>query len=90
MTETQPTDDDTDEDSDGDATESTSMRHPYTNDALAFFLIWSIIGGVGADGLGAVSLSSVPDEVLLSWVMMTGTATVWAFGRDAIAAWRSG
>ena len=92
MTDTQEplTDDDPDEDSDDDSTESVSTRPPYTNDVLAFFLIGSIIGGVGADGLGVVALSSVPDEVLLSWVVMTGTATVWAFGRDAIAAWRTG
>lgn len=78
---------DTPDDNDID-TGTPSRRHWLTNDGLAYFthLVYAT-GFIGA-GMGYLNLQAIPETYLLAYIAFTGTATVWAFGTDAIAAWR--
>jgi hypothetical protein len=80
---------DADDDSDPESTSSISKRWIFTNDLLAFILLGSlpILTAVGATRV--LALSQVPDSWILAYLAITGTAAVWAFGTDALEAWRS-
>ena len=69
-------------------TDSPAKRHRFTNDTLAFVLTLGFSAAVIADGAGFLSLAAVPETALLAWVVMVGTAVVWAFGSAALEAWR--
>lgn len=70
------------------ATHSVSKRHWLTNDGIAWLLTVSSIGLVVGAGIGMLDLGNVPAELLLVFVASFGTAIAWAFGRDALEAWR--
>lgn len=73
--------DDTD-DGDGSTT-STSTRHPYTNDGLAFLLV-----GFAIVATGAYLYRGDPVPLWLATVdaLAVTTAVAWAFGRGAFKA----
>ena len=79
----------TDENRSG-STDTASERHWLTNDGIAWLLTLSMVGVVTAASLGIVDLSTVPQEILVAYVVAFGVAIVWAFGRDALEAWRGG
>lgn len=71
-------------------TTSTSRRHWLTNDGLAVVLVLSLISVVALHGAGRLTLQTVPQSVLLLYVFSVGSAVAWAFGKDAVEAWRGG
>lgn len=87
-TDTPETPDGDDEESPSYSTTSIAKRFKWTNDGLAFLLIGAFTIAVILDALGRLTLSNVPNRVLLGWLLMVGTAAVWAFGTDAIDSWR--
>lgn len=50
----------------------------------------SLILGVILGGLGVLNLQTVPDRIVLIYIVSVGSAVVWAFGADAVEAWRGG
>jgi hypothetical protein len=76
-------------DDDPESTTSISQRWIFTNDLLAFILLSSlpILTAMGATQV--LALGQVPDAWVLAYLAITGTAAVWAFGADALEAWRS-
>ena len=73
-----------------DRVASASERHWLTNDGIAWLLTLSMVGAVALGSIGIVDLTAVPQEILLAHVAAFGVAIVWAFGRDALEAWRGG
>lgn len=71
-------------------TTDESRRHYLTNDVLAGWLILTFPGIVaaGASGIYGFDLGVVPQSIRLAYVGVVGTATVWAFGKEALEAWR--
>lgn len=64
-------------------------RWLFTNDLLAGVLLVSLpvmIMLFGLDGL--ITAGNVPELLLISYIVVTGTAAVWAFGVEAVKAWR--
>lgn len=87
-TPTDGTDSDQDDvDADGSTT-STSKRHWLTNDVLAYLLVGTFPAIVILASVDVVDLGAVPGEVLIAWIAFAGTAVVWAYGPEAIEAWR--
>lgn len=78
-----------DDESDG-VTRGTAKRYWLTNDGIAWVLTLSMITVVAAAGSGHLTLDRVPDPILLSYVAAFGTAIAWAFGKDAVEAWKGG
>lgn len=78
------------EDSATDTTTSDERRLVVTNDAIALWLTGTFPLVVAAAGTALVDLRTVPSDVLLGWVAITGAAVVWAFGKPAVEAWRGG
>jgi len=76
-------------DSESESTTSVSRRWIYTNDILAGLLLASfpILTGLGSTQI--LALSSIPDSWRLAYLLIAGTAAVWAFGSEALEAWRS-
>lgn len=81
-----------DESSDGSAsaTESTQERHWLTNDAMALALVASLIVFMLITAIGFAKLSVIPKDVLYLYVFAVGSSIAWAFGKDAVEAWRGG
>lgn len=71
-------------------TTKTATRHPFTNDLIALGLTLSYPSLIGCAAAGWLDLSVVPQDVRTAWVIIVGTATVWAFGVEALEAWRGG
>jgi hypothetical protein len=82
-------DTDTDDSDDPESTSSISRRWIFTNDLLAFILLSSlpVVTALGATQI--LALGQVPEAVVLAYLGISGTAAVWAFGADALEAWRS-
>lgn len=80
------------EGSDGDSgqTESTASRWWLTNDILAFGLVASLIAVVLAHLGTSLNLQTFPQEVLYLYSFSVASAVAWAFGKDAVEAWRGG
>jgi len=79
------------EGSDGwESATGTAKRHWLTNDALAGALGASLIAAVLLDGIGLLNLQTIPGEILYLYVFVVGSSMAWAFGKDAIEAWRGG
>jgi hypothetical protein len=77
------------EGSDGwESATGTAKRHWLTNDALAGALGASLIAAVLLDGVGWLNLQTIPTEILYLYVFVVGSSMAWAFGKDAIEAWR--
>lgn len=76
------------EDSGGSGeTESTSTRHPYTNDAAALLTVAGSLVLLGAAGFGAADLSRIPGYVVAAvWAPTLLTAVVWLYGAGAAKA----
>ena len=72
------------------STDSPARRYWLTNDAIAIALVASLIVGVIFGGVGWLNLQTVPKEITLVYSASVGTAIVWAFGADAVEAWRGG
>lgn len=72
------------------ATHSTSKRWWLTNDGLAWLLVGTFPVVIAATAAGYLDLATVPSEVVYTWLASVGTAVAWAFGKDAIEAWRAG
>lgn len=83
----EPSDSDTD---DGGSTRSTSKRHWLTNDLLAGALALSLILVVAAHGAGWLNLQTLPQWLVGVYVFSVGSSVAWAFGKDAVEAWRGG
>jgi hypothetical protein len=71
-----------------DTTTSTNLRHPYTNDSLAGFLLLTFVVLVALDSYQLLRLGVVPEYVRAVWLGINGTAAAWVFGADAVRAWR--
>lgn len=88
-TTTDEIEDEDDQDDEGDSqTESTSKRHWLTNDGIAWLLAIAYIALLFAAGLDWIHLGDVPEIALLAFIAAFGTAVAWAFGADAVRAWR--
>ena len=72
------------------STGSPSERHWLTNDGMAWVLTLSMVAAILLSAVGVVDLSNVPQEILVAFVGAFGVSIVWAFGRDALEAWRGG
>lgn len=75
---------------DNSSTNSPDRRWWLTNDILTGALVGSLIAGVLLSGLGLLNLQTVPKEIIYIYVVSVGTAIAWAFGADAVEAWRAG
>lgn len=77
------------DDSEG-STHGTDKRYWLTNDSLAVTLTSSLIAIIVMDGAGRLTLETVPQAVLYVYVGAVGASIAWAFGADAVEAWRGG
>jgi hypothetical protein len=82
-------DTDTDDSDDPESTSSIAQRWLFTNDLLAFVLLTSLPMLTAMGATQVLALGQVPEAWVLAYLAITGTAAVWAFGADALAAWRS-
>jgi hypothetical protein len=80
---------DADGGSDPESTSSIAQRWVFTNDLLAFILLSSLPMLTAAGATQVLALGQVPEAWVLAYLAITGTAAVWAFGADALEAWRS-
>lgn len=72
-------------------TDSASKRHWLTNDGLAVLLTVTFIGYVYAPLTPLVDGYPETNPLVLgAFVTAFGVAVAWAFGRDAVEAWRGG
>lgn len=72
-------------------TDSSERRYWLTNDGLAWALILSFIAYVFAPLTPYVA--GYPDTnaaILTAYVTAFGVSVAWAFGKDAVEAWRGG
>lgn len=70
-------------------TESAGSRYWLTNDALAFFIVIAFVGYVYAPL--SPWIAGYPETnagVLAAFITAFGVAVAWAFGKDAVEAWR--
>lgn len=75
-------------DADGGTT-TTASRFWLTNDLLAGFLILAFTGYVYMPLLTAIDgYPSTNPVVIAAFVTAFGVAVAWAFGQDAVEAWR--
>jgi hypothetical protein len=74
---------------DPESTNSIAKRWVFTNDLLAFILLSSLPILTAAGATQLLALGQVPDSWVLAYLGISGTAAVWAFGADALEAWRS-
>lgn len=74
---------------DGETTSSES-RYWLTNDGLAWLLVVSFIGYLYLPLTPYVdAYPEVNAAVLAAYVTAFGVAVAWAFGKDAVEAWRA-
>jgi hypothetical protein len=73
---------------DPESTDSVSRRWQYTNDILAGLLLGSLAGLTAVGATSLIGLGQLPDLWVASYLAVSGTAAAWAFGSDALAAWR--
>lgn len=78
------------EGSDGQQTHGTSKRWWLTNDLLAFALLLSLDALVFFSGLRWIDVETIPEMAVYGLTVGFGVAIVWAFGKDAVEAWRGG
>lgn len=71
-------------------TRSPSRRHWLTNDVLAGMLVLSLVAVVAAHGAGSLNLQTLPQWLVGVYSFSIGASVTWAFGQDAVEAWRSG
>lgn len=69
-------------------TNSTATRYPYTNDAIAGWLVVSFTLLSGLHTVNVVDLTTLPGTVFAAWISFVGIALAWAFGPEAVKAWR--
>lgn len=92
MSGSDPVIDDDSNDSGGEEageTTSTSSRFWLTNDIAALVLDGGFILLLGLAAAGWVDLHSVPLELRMQLIALTGIATAWLFGGGAVSAWQS-
>lgn len=75
------------DDNDND-TRGSSRRHWLTNDLLAIWLILAFTAYLFLPYLGFETASKPNAAVLTAFITGFGIAVAWAFGRDAVEAWR--
>lgn len=68
-------------------THSENARHWLTNDIIGGSLLISMPIIIAAAAMGILDLGTVPRSVLYGWLMILGTASVWAFGVAAAKEW---
>jgi hypothetical protein len=89
MTDTTESDSDSTDDIESSGeTDSATTRHWLTNDAIALWLAGTYPLLLFFDGLGWIVLADVPPNLRMGLLAIVGIAVAWAFGRDAVAAWR--
>lgn len=75
------------EDSDSD-TRGSSRRHWLTNDLLAIWLIFSFTFYIFLPYFGYGANAEPNAAILTAFITGFGIAVAWAFGKDAVEAWR--
>lgn len=90
IAESQSTDSGESESSEGSDTTSTARRHWLTNDGIAWTLTASMTLLIILHGIDWIDLTGIPEPFRLVYIGAFGTAIAWAFGKDAIEAWRGG
>lgn len=77
------------EGSDEEPGETTSIQSRYwlTNDLMLGLLNLSFIAVLASGAASWLDLQSVPGVYHVTFVMIVGTANVWAFGPAALEAW---
>lgn len=89
-----PTSETDEPDDESATTDSTSTRHPYTNDGLAILLVAATVGLAVAYAVGVAGAVEIPLPVTTVLSLSTLAAVAWAFGPEMIAeaakAWRGG
>jgi hypothetical protein len=83
------TESDPEPDPDSESTDSVARRWQYTNDALAGLLLGSLAGLTAIGATSLIGLGELPDLWMAAYLTVAGVAAAWAFGSDALAAWRS-
>lgn len=78
------------DDDEGADTTDPNRRHWLTNDGLAWLLVASMPVIIGLAGGDSLTLQTVPDVMLVMYSLAFGVAVAWAFGKDAVEAWRQG
>jgi len=68
-------------------TNSAKARFWLTNDVLAFLLVCSFVGVFVGAGMGLLDLASVPVEMRLAYLTISGGSAVWTFGQPAYQTW---
>lgn len=69
-------------------TDSTDTRWAYTNDLLAIYLVVTFPVTAWLDMTGYVNLETLPASVFTLYASFVGIALAWAFGPEAVKAWR--
>ena len=69
-------------------TQSSQSRYWLTNDAIALLLVIGFVGTLWLHGFGVIDLSTLPADALLAFLVYVGVAVTWAFGTDAVRAWK--
>lgn len=75
---------------DDDVTTTDGVRRRWwaTNDMLAALLLASLTVLLAAGARGLLTLSAIPAAWTATYLGVCGGAAAWAFGSEAIAAWR--
>lgn len=79
--------DSTDDPTDGETT-SPAARWWLTNDVIAGVLVVGFYATLWAVGRGLLDPTVLTGEVGLAMIAYVGIAVAWAFGTDAVRAWR--
>lgn len=80
----------TDESENSFSTTGTNKRFWLTNDLLAGVLVGSLVLVVLAHLITTFDISNTPQEIVYLYVFSVGSSVAWAFGKDAVEAWRGG
>lgn len=71
---------------DDNITKSTRSRWEWTGTILALALILSLTAIIGLAGAGMITLSTIPQSWFALYSLLTLTAGVWVFGKEALEA----
>ena len=71
-------------------TDSADSRWWFTNDLIAGALSASLVVAILGHGFGWLNLQTIPEGFMLLYSFAVGSAVAWAFGKDALEAWRGG
>lgn len=75
-------------DAGGGETDSTAARWWLTNDVLAIALVAGFYATMWGIGVGWLRPTVLTSEAGIAMLVYTGVAVAWAFGADAVRAWR--